>query len=109
MSRLEDALREALKREDPGEEFTRRTLERAAALRPRESAWRRWLRPPAWRWAAAGALACTLMVVSGVQHQREQRRRAEGERAKQELMLALKIAGTKLHETQVKIVREMRE
>jgi hypothetical protein len=109
MSRLEDALREALKREDPGEDFTRRTLERAAALKPRESAWRRWLRPPSWRWAAAGALACTLLVFSGVEYERVQRQRAEGERAKQELMLALRIAGTKLHATQVKIVRQMHE
>lgn len=107
MSRLEDALREALKREDPGEEFTRRTLERAAALRPRESVWRRWLRPPAWRWAAAGALACTLVVFSGIRYERAQR--AQGEEAKQELMLALKITGTKLHATREKIVRQINQ
>jgi hypothetical protein len=32
MSRLDDELRMALRREEPGEDFTKRVLERAAAL-----------------------------------------------------------------------------
>jgi hypothetical protein len=107
MSRLEDSLREALKREDPGAEFTRRTLERAAAIPRRESAWRRWFHPPAWRWAAAGALACSLLVFSAVEYQRAQRARVAGEQAKEQLVLALRIAGTKLHMTQEKVVRQI--
>ncbi len=106
MSRLDDGLREALRRVDPGPDFTRAVLEGAAAARPKESWWRRLasgMRPPLVRWAAAGLVACALLA-SGVEYQHERRQRAEGEAAKQQLVLALRIAGAKLHGVQEKVL-----
>jgi hypothetical protein len=105
MSRLDDALREALRREDPGPDFTREVLARAAAARPKRSWWRglaSGFRPPLVRWATAGVLACALLA-TGLEYRRERHLRAEGEAAKQQLVLALRIAGVKLHVAQEKV------
>jgi hypothetical protein len=91
MSRLDDALREALRPQDPGPGFTARVLARAAAAPPPKQSW--WW---AWRWAAAGALASVLFVGGGLEYRHEQELR-QGRLAKQQLMLALRIAGTKLN------------
>ena len=106
MSRLDDGLREALRRVDPGPDFTRAVLERAAAAQPKESWWRRLvsgMRPPLVRWAAAGLVACALLA-TGFEYQHERRQRVEGEAAKQQLVLALRIAGAKLHGVQEKVL-----
>jgi hypothetical protein len=106
MSRLDDGLREALGRVDPGPDFTRAVLERAAAAQPKESWWRRLvsgMRPPLVRWAAAGLVACALLA-TGFEYQHERRQRVEGEAAKQQLVLALRIAGAKLHGVQEKVL-----
>lgn len=105
MSRFEDSLREAMRREDPGEEFTRRVL---AALPPERKApgWRERLaaafRLPSMRLAAATALI--LLTVAGGISYRGAQERARGEAAKEQLMLAMRIAGTKLHAAQVKVL-----
>jgi hypothetical protein len=106
MSRLDDGLREALRRVDPGPDFTRTVLERAAAARPKESWWRSLasgIRPPLVRWAAAGLVACALLA-AGFEYQHERQQRAEGEAAKQQLVLALRIAGAKLRGVQEKVL-----
>ena len=120
---LEKALRETLQREEPAADFTERLLARIAAeeCAPvalqseelRESRWQQFLKLfqlPTLRWAAAGALACLLLFsVVGVQRYREQQREiAEGERAKEQVMLALQIASSKLNTAQRK-VRETSE
>ena len=120
---LEKALRETLQREEPAADFTERLLARIAAEERvmvalqseevRETRWRQFLKlfqMPTLRWAAAGALACLLMFsVVGVQRYREQQREiAEGERAKEQVMLALQIASSKLNTAQRK-VRETSE
>ncbi len=105
MSRLEDALRESLRREDPGPEFTRRVLARAAESASRRSWWQRAadvFGPGMVRWAAACAVTCSLLVVGSLEY-REHQRRVEGEQAKQKLILALRVAGTKLHMVQAKV------
>ena len=107
MNRLDDALREAMRREDPGPEFTRRVLERAAGARARRSWWQgltSWIRPPVVRWATAGVLACALLV-TGLEYRREQVERAKGEAAKQQLVLALHVAGAKLRIAQEKVLQ----
>jgi hypothetical protein len=120
---LEKALREALPREEPAADFTERLLARIAAEERapvvqqreavRESRWQQFLnlfQLMPLRWAAAGALACLLVFTSiGVHRYREQQREiAEGERAKEQVMLALQIASSKLNAAQRK-VRESSE
>ncbi len=92
MNRLDDALREALRRQDPGPEFTARVLTAAAGAQPGVNWW--WA--PRLRWATAGALACLLLVGGSFEYRREREER-QGRLAKQQLVLALHIAGAKLN------------
>ena len=57
--------------------------------------WWRIFTQPLVRWAAMGATA-TALVMGGIHYRSVQRERAKGEAAKQQLMLALRIAGSKL-------------
>src|SRR4030095_12021100 len=96
MNQLERDLREALRRRQPPSDFADRVL---ARTRQSESVRRR---PPIWGWLAAAA-ALLLLIVGGNAFIQEQRRRAEGERAKEQLMVALRITGSKLRDAQMKI------
>jgi hypothetical protein len=98
MSRLDDELREAFRAEDPGPEFTARVLRAAAARKPKQS----WWRLPKLRWAMAGALACLFLAAGGVEY-RQRQVRLEGEAAKERLLLAMRIAGTKLNLAREKV------
>ena len=101
---FDDELRAALKRREPPDGFVERVLARAqspvAARRPSwRERWGWWLIPgrrPAW--ITAGVVAAMLLVTSGVEY----RRRRQGELAKQQVMLALEIAGSKLNYVQKK-------
>jgi hypothetical protein len=97
---LEDELKSALRRQEPSPGFVERVLSSAQAPR----AWR-----PAWRerlallfprttlyWATACVLSCVLLAVTGAQY----RRHRQGELAKQQVVLALRIAGAKLSSVQ---------
>ena len=87
MSEFEDDLRSALRREEPPGGFAGRVL---ARTRPR-------MAPRRTGWIAAIA-ACLLLSVGGFEY-----RQYEGRKAKQELLLALDIAGSKLSMAQKKI------
>jgi hypothetical protein len=87
MSRFDDELREAMRREDPGPQFTASVLAKAAGAPAKVSWWP--------RWAMAGAFAC-LLLVGGLEVRHEQEAR-QGRAAKQQLVLALHIAGAKLN------------
>jgi negative regulator of sigma E activity len=123
---LEKALRETLQREEPAADFTERLLARIAAEERapvavrttalhteavRESRWQQLLNAfewANWRWATAGALACILVFTAvGVHQYRDQQRArleiAEGERAKEQVLLALQIASSKLNTAQRKL------
>ncbi len=105
MNRFDDELRQALRREDPGPDFTRRVLEKvgqASACQPKS--WWQSLWPQSWtvRWAALAA--CLLLVFGGLRYQEHRRVQAEGEAAKEKLVLALRIAGTKLHSAQERVI-----
>ena len=54
-------------------------------------------------WLAAAALV--LLMIGGVGLVQEQRRQAEGEKAKQQLMAGLRITGSKLTEVQSRLAR----
>jgi len=92
MSQFERDLRESLRRKQAPPAFAARVL-----ARTRESEVHKTYR---WRWLAAAALI--VLAVSGMIFVREQRRRAESERAKQQLMVAFRITGSKVREVQTR-------
>lgn len=55
---------------------------------------------PVWRWAVAAVLVAA-MVLGGVQ--RDHQRRLAGERARQQVLLALRITGSTLRDVQQKV------
>lgn len=106
MTRFEDELKNALRRQEPPQGLADRVLARAAQTGSRQvnRAWRDlWLRifdPPfaavnLLRWACVIVVAVAL-VGGGIHYRSVQRERAQGEAAKQRLLLALRIAGSKL-------------
>jgi hypothetical protein len=108
MTRFEDELKKALQRQESPDGFADRVLARAAgqAPRPLRSAWRDSLwnvfAQPLLRWAAVAAV-CVAMVAGGVHYRNVQRERAQGEAAKDQLLLALRIAGSKLQLAKTKV------
>ena len=98
----EDDLRAALRRKDPGEHFTERVMARVFQPQARGAAgsrlgelWQRlWMRP-----ALTGAVAAMLIVGGslGFLHYRNVQRWREGEAAKQQVLLALRITNVKLN------------
>ena len=110
MSHLEDELKSVLGRKEPAEDFSVRVLRQIAEPAPRS-----WfdefvvmLRPPRLQWVAA-SLAISLVVPFAAREYRHQREvRVQGQMAKQQLMLAMRIAGTELHNAQQKVQRMSR-
>jgi hypothetical protein len=98
MSNLEDDLRIALRREEPPADFTERVLARLNQP-PAEPTWRERLavlmRPPRLQWVAV-AVIVSVIIPAGVQYRK-------GERAKEQLLFAVRVAGTKLHQAQHKV------
>jgi hypothetical protein len=106
-SLLEDALRNALRREDAPEGFVLKVLARAeqpnsAANDAQRTSWLSIFSQPLLRWSAVAAVTICL-VIGGIYYRSLQRQRAEGEAAKQQLMLALRIAGSKLQLAKEKV------
>ena len=98
-SPIEDELKRALRRQEAPPDFAGQVLARIArqsSIRQmaRDSWWRIFTQPLV-RWAAVTATAASL-VIGGIHYRSVQRDRARGEAAKQQLMLALRIAGSKL-------------
>lgn len=95
MDPLEQQLKQALRREELAGDFAARVLARVEQEKERQAWWRAWFAAPQVRWATAVALC--VVTIGGMALQRVQaRRQAEGEAAKQQVMLALRIAGTKV-------------
>lgn len=97
MNPLEDALRDALRRENPPADFAERVVACVRQPVPEGPAWfwqrlRLVFRAPMLRLATVGA-ACLLLVV-GVQHQR--RERAKAEAARRQVMVALRVTSEAL-------------
>jgi hypothetical protein len=100
MSRLEDKLRETLKREEPPAGFAERVLARTVEtkqnVRTGVFAW------SGLRWGLAGAL-CLALVIGGIEYRQAQEERARSEAAKEQLMTALRIAGDQMQLVRSKI------
>lgn len=107
----EDELRSALKREDPGPEFTRRLMERvnqaeqeAPVAKPARS-WPDWLTALRLRPALTGAVATFVVLAGGglgyMRHVQIERHRqhdlALAKEAEQQAILALRITNAKLN------------
>ncbi|MGA2858038.1 MAG: hypothetical protein ABSE40_14295 [Candidatus Sulfotelmatobacter sp.] len=107
-NRMEDALKNALRRREAPEGFADRVLTRVAegsSATPvvlRHQSWLRLFDQPLVRWAAAAAVSATLLL-GGIHYRNVQREQAEGNAAKQQLILALRIAGSKLQLAKSKI------
>ena len=108
MSNLEDNLKAALERIEPPAEFTGRVLARLNGQAPLKLAW--WdllgvlLRPPRIQWVALSVIVSIMIPFAAVQYQKERRLRAEGEKAKEQLVFAVHVAGNKLHRVQQKVL-----
>ena len=88
MSDFEHELRSVLRREDPPSGFAARVMARTAAKAAPRRAGR----------LAAAIAACLLLSVGGFEY-----RQYRGRKAKQELLLALDIAGSKLNRVQQRV------
>jgi preprotein translocase subunit Sss1 len=94
MNQLERDLRESLGRRQPPPGFADRVLARTRQPEPRRISW---------VWLAAAAMV--LLMIGGIGFVREQRRQAEGEKAKLQLMAGLRITGSKLSQVQARLSR----
>jgi hypothetical protein len=96
---FEDELRSALRRRDPSPDFTERALARVSAqpVRRGRQPFSRPFSQPRARWAAAIA-AALLLAVGGLEY-----RHYQGERAKDQVLLAVRIAGSKLNKAHKKV------
>jgi hypothetical protein len=118
MNSFDDELKRALHREEPGPDFTDRVMSRVAGLQKREKPrektgrLRRFVesfQPSRLKWTMAGAVAILLLIAGlGVHNRRENERRrlaeiAEGERAKEQVMLAMRITSEKLNIAKKKV------
>ena len=97
MNRLEDTLRQALRREEAPDGFAERVLARVASPVAKPGPWV-WL-----RWAVAASLPLVLLLA--LQYNTERRRRAEGELAKAQMLTALRITADKLEYAREKVLR----
>jgi len=106
MSNLEDELRRALRREEPPADFADRVL--ARLNQPAAPSW--WerfsvlMKPPRLQWVAVTLMVSILLPTAALRYRREQQVRAEGERAKERLLIAVHVAGSRLHHAQRKVL-----
>lgn len=92
---FEKELREQLQTRSAPPGFADRVMARVPAKRPRRFLWQ-----PMWGWAAVAAVLA-VTVLGGMEHERQQR--IAGEHAREQVLLALRITGTTLHEVQNKV------
>ncbi len=102
MTPFEEELKHALQREEPGADFTARVLARCARADERAagSFWRMSWLTPAWR---LGAVAAGLIVLASGTAYEQHEHELKGMAAKRQLLLAMRIAGTKLQEVQERV------
>jgi len=102
---LDEALKQALRRQDAPEDFAQQVMARVTAQnsgrQPVRDSWLSLFTQPIMRWAALAAVAAAMIL--GVHLYNLRRERAEGEAAKQRLMLALRVASSKLQLAKAKV------
>ena len=104
MTPFEEELRQALKRREPAADFTARVMARAAA----EDAKRNsgfWF---SWRLGLATAAVAVLTLSGGVAYKQHERS-LKGMAAKRQLLIAMRITGTKLQQVQERVKESEQE
>jgi hypothetical protein len=100
MNDLDNELRRVLRRKQPPNGFTERVLLQVAANRNRQTA-------QLSSWSLGWVAACLILSVgipfSALEYRRTRERRVEGQMAKQQLILAVHVAGRKLNSAQRKV------
>jgi len=99
ITQLEEALHRTFRRQEAPPDFAEHVFAQVAEQNSLRHAagdpWWKALSIPVIRWAAITATAASL-VIGGIHYRNVPRERARGKAAKQQLMLALRIAGSKL-------------
>jgi hypothetical protein len=98
MTAFEDELRKAMARREPPAEFTARVLAKTEVRSGKSQNWLNRI----FGWRLAPVFALVLLLSAGITYQRHEQH-VRGEKAKQELLVALRIAGSKLHDVRVHI------
>jgi len=104
--RIEEELKKAMARREPPAGFTQRVMARAVTNRPvgRGAGWMAWLeRSRAWR--LAGAAAGISLALSGGFFYQQHERAERGLAAKRQLLVAVRIAGTKLQKAHRQVLQ----
>ena len=107
MKRIDELLKVALRREDAPPGFADRVMaqleqQNIVQTGPERISWFRACSRPVARWATFAAV-CASLITGGIHYRNLRREQAEGEAAKQQLMLALHIAGSKLQLARSKV------
>jgi hypothetical protein len=100
MDPFDEQLKNALRREKPRAGFAGRVRERIAVQEKRAGR-AAWWSLPRLRWALA-TLLCVAMV-AGISYRHDQGERARGEAAKQQVYVALRLAGAKVQLAESKV------
>jgi hypothetical protein len=101
MDRFEQALKKSLRLQEPSSEFTAKVMAAVARRTRREPSSRPWLSPFELRGIVAAALG--VVILGGALFYRHEQQRTEGEAARQQVMVALQIAGAKVRLAQAKV------
>ncbi|HUJ20578.1 MAG TPA: hypothetical protein VLX58_03605 [Bryobacteraceae bacterium] len=109
MSHLEEDLRMALRRKEPPPDFAGRVMARVQGRKPapRRGWWEALavlIQPPRIQWVALSLVISILVPAVSVHYHREQRLRAEGERAKEQLLFAVRVTGNKLQHVRKRVL-----
>ena len=107
MNRLDELLKTALRRQEAPPSFADRVLarvEQRSAVTPKEERipWLQIFSRPLVRWTAWAAVSASL-IAGSIHYRNVRREQDKGKAAKQQLMLALHIAGSKLQLARSKV------
>jgi hypothetical protein len=100
MDEIENALKTALQREPAPAHLAAKVHREIKALQPPTASW--W-RLPQVRWAAVGVAALACVAGGLAEHTRQQQLR--GQQARQQVLLALRITGSKLRIVQEQVLK----
>jgi hypothetical protein len=102
MTPFEEELNQALRRQEPAADFTARVLARCAEedAKSRAVRWHMFWTAPSWR---LGAIAAALLIAAGGTAYQQHEREVRGLAAKRKLLLAVRVAGSKLQEVEQRV------